>query len=215
MFSFNNAQDRNVIFKENVDKDLISKIDKYDADMLSYIARLYQTLNGEKLNLSEVKNAVDALSMFNSKQQYNYLNNLLHPEKCKGVKIPSPIPVPSCAFQLHNCVTLPTNDKGNLAILFNPMFLYSQTFSGKSYQIPNGSSSTFNGGVNWLSSFFFNNSNNLTGHSYEGTWSPVNLGQGIPNVYDQYRLVSASIVIKYIGRLDIVSGVIGGAIIFD
>ena len=29
---------------------------------------------------------VDALSQFNQKQQYNYLNNLLHPEKCKGVK---------------------------------------------------------------------------------------------------------------------------------
>ena len=37
----------------------------------------------------------------------------------------------------------------------------------------------------------------------------------IPNVYDQYRLVSASMVVKYIGRLDIVSGVIGGAIVYN
>lgn len=53
------------------------------------------------MDLSKVKDAVTALTQFNKRQQYNYLNNLLHPERCKGVKIPSPIPVPSCSFQLH------------------------------------------------------------------------------------------------------------------
>ena len=60
-----------------------------------------------------------------------------------------------------------------------------------------------------------NNSNTLTGTQADNNWIPVNINQAIPPVYDQYRLVSASIVVKYIGRLDIISGVIGGAIIFD
>ena len=55
----------------------------------------------------------------------------------------------------------------------------------------------------------------LTGTQPNNNFRPININQCIPDVYDQYRLVSASIVVKYIGRLDIVSGVIGGAIIFD
>ena len=111
-----------VKFQGDNENEIMKQIDKYDATMLSYLARLYEALNGEKLDFTNVKNAVDALAKFNKKAEYNYLNNLLHPEKCKGVKIPSPIPVPSCSFQLHNCVTLTTNSHGNLAFLFNPFF---------------------------------------------------------------------------------------------
>ena len=60
-----------------------------------------------------------------------------------------------------------------------------------------------------------NNDNSLSGTESNNNWRPVNINQSIPPVYDQYRLVSASVVVKYIGRLDMVSGVIGGAIIFD
>ena len=196
--------------KEN---EIISQIDKYDATMLSYLARLYEAMNDEKMDFTKIKNAVDALAQFNKKAEYNYLNNLLYPEKCKGVKIPSPIPVPSCSFQLHNCVTLTTNASGNLAFMFNPFFL------------ANGNSMDFNPmpeiddhtvlGSNWFSTLWVNNNDALTGYAAEDHFNPVNIGQVIPNVYDQYRLVSASLVVKYIGRLDITSGVIGGAIMYD
>ena len=63
---------------------------KYDEKLKYYIARLYQAINGEKMDLTVIKNSVDALNKFFEHQEYNYLNNLLYPEKCKGVKIPSP-----------------------------------------------------------------------------------------------------------------------------
>ena len=109
--------------KESNESNIIKQIDKYDATMLSYLARLYEAMTGDKMDLKQIKSAVDALATYNKKAEYAYLNDLLYPEKCKGVKIPSPIPVPSCSFQLHNCVTLTTNDKGNLAFTFNPFFL--------------------------------------------------------------------------------------------
>ena len=116
-------------FQEKDNKnDILSRIDKYDATMLSYLARLYEGMTGEKMDLNKIKSAVDALATYNKKAEYNYLNDLLYPEKCKGVKIPSPIPVPSCSFQLHNCVTLSTNGSGNLAFLFNPFFLGNSNF---------------------------------------------------------------------------------------
>lgn len=212
-----NDPTKNIKFNEEEQKvdDIIKTIDEYDANMLSYLGRLYNAINGEKMDFDKIKNAVDALQQFNVKQEYNYLNNLLHPEKCRGVKIPSPIPVPSCSFQLHNCVTLSTNASGNLAFIFNPFFLASAN-SLNPIDVPaeNGMEA-----VTITPQFFttlmVNNDNSLTGTYQNTNFRPVNIGQVIPNVYDQYRLVSASLVVKYIGRLDIVSGVIGGAIVFD
>jgi hypothetical protein len=210
---------RDIKYQENIDKNLLSLIDDTDKKMLGYIGRLYEATHGEKLDFEKIKNAVDALQEFNTKNEYSYLNNLLHPEKCKGVKIPSQIPVPSCSFQLHNCVTLRTNASGNLAIVFNPYFLASNIH--KEY-IATYTSRTPEGVVwdkqfhtNYYTTLFVNNDNSLNGYSENNAWTPINIGQEIPPVYDQYRLVSASLVIKYIGRLDTVSGVIGGAIVCD
>ena len=217
MISLNQNDDKLNFQDAKKDDEILKQIDKYDATMLSYIARLYEALNGEKLDFTNVKNAVDALAKFNKKAEYNYLNNLLYPEKCRGVKIPSPIPVPSCSFQLHNCVTLSTNSSGNLAFMFNPFFLANQNdlSSLNGTDVGDGGIAMNISGVNWLSSFWYNNDNSLVGNAPNEMWQPMNIGQTIPNVYDQYRLVSASMVVKYIGRLDITSGVIGGAIIYD
>lgn len=205
--------DKQEPFIDAQDKHLQMKIDDYDSKMLSYIGRLYYSLTQEKMNFDDIKSSIDALQQFNSQSEYVYLNNLLQPEKRKGVKIPSPIPVPSCAFQMHNSVSLTTNSSGNLAIIFNPFFLYDL---GGLQQMPWPDVSTFD--PDYFSTFYVANGNDLTGSTPTtgiNSWIPVNIGQGIPNVYDQYRLVSASIVVKYIGRMDITSGVIGGAIIFD
>ena len=198
-------QAENYGFKTYDKERLENMINKYDKDMLITIAKLYKSINGEKLDLENIAKATDALVKYNTKSEYNYLNNLLYPEKCRNVRIPSPIPVPSCSFQLHNCITLSTNSSGNLAFMFNPFFLGDQSdlqeFIGTTPQ--------------WLSTLWVNNNDTLVGNQPDDHFIPINIGQVIPNVYDQYRLVSASLVVKYIGRLDIVSGVIGGAIIYE
>ena len=151
---------------------------------------------------------------YNAKSEYNYLNNLLYPEKCKNVKIPSPIPIPSCSFQLHNCVTLQPNSMGNIAILFNPNFLASKSFltTQASYTTPTvkrifysetgaiyDEASTAvpkNGEIlyspSMLTSLLVNNDAGLTGTQPNNNFRPININQCIPDVYDQYRLVSAS-----------------------
>ena len=148
-----------------------------------------------------------------------YCDVLLHPEKCKGAKIPSSIPVPSCSFQLHNSINLKTNNKGNLCLICNPFYLCNKNVFpydvGFSYiDLPDSTLENLkliNTTTLWL-----NNSDDLTGNKEdEGFFLPVNIGQDIPDLYDQYRLVSASLIIKYIGRLDISSGVIGGGMMFE
>ena len=215
-------------------------INNYDKEMLITLSDLYASLTGERLDLNNVANSIELLAKYNEKSEYNYLNNLLMPEKCKNIKIPSPIPVPSCSFQLHNCVTLTPNSQGNIGIIFNPFFLMNQDInmsseiitksSGflnkvilsdgitiNSQQLENFTPSDLQNVYSIVSgsSLLVNNDESLSGTEPNNNWKPVNINQAIPGVYDQYRLVSASIVVKYIGRLDIVSGVIGGAVIFD
>lgn len=206
-------------FQDERDNQTQVILDEYDKRMLNYLGRLYKGMMGEAMDFETIGNAIDALQQYNSTSEYKYLENLLYPEKQKGIKIPSPIPVPSCSFQLHNSVTLSTNNLGNLCIVFNPFFLYNSnglnTIKVNENEVqPNAAIAT----PTFLSSFFVNNSPNLAGNAASVNtvdWVPINIGQGIPNVYDQYRLVSGSIVVKYIGRLDSTSGVIGGAIVFD
>ena len=159
-----NKENENTPFQDKRN-EIMAQIDKYDATMLSYLARLYEAINGEKMDFTKIKSAVDALASFNKKAEYNYLNNLLYPEKCKGVKIPSPIPVPSCSFQLHNCVTLTTNHHGNLAFVFNPFFLANSNDLTSLNNTPIFPGSTYNfDKIDYLSSFWFNNSGSLTGN---------------------------------------------------
>lgn len=201
---------KTIPFQDKPDQD-IKIIGEFDKRLLNYIGRLYKDLNGDTVDPEEVEIVVDALAAYKHKNEHTYLETLVHPEHSKGCKIPSAIPVPSNSFQLHNSVTLTTNNKGNLAILFNPFFLYDST---------NVADEMENDDItyvpNYFSTFYVNNDNDLTGSQpNEGKFLAYPVGQGIPNVYDQYRLVSASVIVKYIGRMDITSGVIGGAIVFD
>jgi hypothetical protein len=213
--------------KKDEEKTIKELLEKADADQLEIIKRLgnlYQVVNAPGyLNIDRLKNAVDSLSEFNKVQEYDYLHNLLVPERCKGVKIPSAIPVPSCAFQMHNSVTLTTNETGFMCAMFNPYFLSSNTPGV--IHIPGGSVPNPSGGEvayaatdltpSYLSTLWFNNDTDLDGNSSNENFIPMNFGQCIPPVYDQYRLVSASLVVRYIGRLDNASGLICGAIVFD
>ena len=196
--------------------EILSQIDDYDKKMLSYLVELHNASGRNIIDINKFENVVQALQQINSENEYDYLNSLLHPEKCKGVKIPSPIPVPSCAFQLHNTVTLSTNNSGNLAFVFNPFFLYDKNLEGQQIDYISVDDQEVSALLDYASSFYFCNDQYLDGHTAGvPTWQPINLGQGIPNVYNQYRLVSASLIVRYIGRMDITSGVIGGAIVYD
>lgn len=147
------------------------------------------------MDLNEVKTAIDALQKYNQKSECKYLYNLLYPETAKGCKIPSPMPVPSCAFQLHNSVNLTTNALGNVCAMFNPFFLYD---SNPIIQSSSSAGITF--ASSFLSSLWVNNASTLNGAIADPNFVPIPISQVIPAVYNSYRLVSASVTVKYIGR---------------
>lgn len=210
---------KNTIYDENlkneISMDIKSNLDNYDIILLSKLNNLKNTLSCERLNVGNIKQQIKEINDFDKSQNFIYLNTLLHPEKSRGCKVPSQVPVPSCSFQLHNCVTVSTNASGCVAVMLNPFFLANEELKGQLIENVN-TKERGNIYVNkYLSTLWVNNDASLTGFSDNDNWTSVDISQMIPPVYDSYRLVSASMVVKYIGRLDSVQGQIGGAIIYD
>lgn len=198
--------------KIDITEDVKNSLDNSDLVLLTRLNDLRINLSESSLNIRNIRDQIRSLANFNETRNYEYLSNLLCPEKARGAKIPSLVPVPSCSFQLHNCVTIQTNLSGNCAFILNPNFLASNSLIGKEVDGNSGLTYYVFGG---LTSLWVNNDSGLTGNAENNNWIPVDLNQTLPPVYDQYRLVSASVVVKYIGRLDNASGIVGGAIIYD
>ena len=210
---------KNTIYDENlkseISNEIKSNLDNYDVLLLSKLNNLKDSLSSDRINVNTIKRQIKEINDFDQSQNFIYLNTLLHPEKSRGCKIPSQVPVPSCAFQLHNCVTVTTNSRGCVGVVFNPFFLANEDLLGQNITNINQTTVTNTFITHYLTSLWVNNSETLTGFSDDDNWVPTNISQVIPSVYDSYRLVSASMVVKYIGRLDAVQGRIGGAIIYD
>lgn len=180
--------------------DLTQILDEYDKAFLSYLVRMGHALSGNEINLHDVKNTLEAIETLKKSQDQEYLKSMVYPERAKNAKIPSAFPIPSASFQLKSSINLTPNSSGNACLLINPFFLAEERVSPTAQ----------------MTSIYLNNHSTLTGSAANNNFIPIDGGQFVPpNVYDQYRLVSASVVVKYIGRLDTVQGLIGGSIIFD
>lgn len=162
-----------------------------------------------------------------------YLNEILYPEIYKYTKIPSLIPLPSCSFQLYFTETFTVNS--NLYFMFSPFFLYNSNFmvntdnvDGQLFYGPNGDNAIRRYIINnphekdwrkyyspeYLTSFFYQD-NGDTGTSDNPWWYTVNINQGVGDLYKKYRLVSACMIVKYIGKQADAQGTIHGGIIYD
>jgi hypothetical protein len=167
-----------------------------DKNLLDWITSMHSALNRDKLNLREVGGLVEALKHLSDDAKDGYINTLLYPETIIGMKIPTLFPIPSTTFQFHLVgPTIPTNSSGNMAWTWNPAYLQDSSAA-----------------VN--STFYVNNNVGLTGSSSNAFFLANDIGYAqLPaNIYGSYRLISASMVVTYIGRMDIVSGVIGAGI---
>lgn len=188
------------------------------------IKNLLNSLNEPTLNLKKIKRQMDLISEIKEERNFNYLEDLMYPETRKGVKIPSEKPVPSCTFCLRNSIMISSNQNGCFLYKFNPYFLAQESLAGgaqfREYYEGNPGFTRFWYPTNPFSSLFRIDSVYLDGQTElagaQGNLKPVFFNQVIPNnIYSQYRLVSGSINLRYIGPLEECQGVIGSAISFD
>ena len=180
---------------EQSDQSTNLLLDQSEKQFLRYLVDMHGILTGDQIDLSKFVDVVSALEHLKKVQEHEYFNTLARPERTRGSKIPTQIPIPSSSFQLKQSFYIQTNASGNATVIINPFYL-AGTGAG-------------------TSTVFLNNAATLTGTASDNNFNAIAIGQAIPNVYNQYRLVSGSVVAKYVGRLDTVQGLIGGAIIFD
>ena len=191
-----------------------------NVEILKKINNIYNSIEIKDKN--EIINNIYELININNDEKNEYYDALLHPEKKKDVKIPSKISIPSCTFQLHTSRVIAGK---NFRLMFNPFFLYN-----KKYVYPQNQDIYYSsyGKFDYYGNLFRSNhrgyyiANYFTSmiEIYESSKgngeyliSPINIEQGIPPMYNQYRLVSACISLKYIGTSDAANGIIGGAIV--
>jgi len=190
------------------------------------IKNLLKSLSANRLDLKKIKYQMDLISSYNEKENFDYLQALLEPEKIKGVRLPSQTSIPSTTFQFKTSRLLQTNGHGCLLIRCNPFFLAQESLIGshirwlRQIRLNNRDYYSYYDVylAKYLTSFFYYNSNVLDGvnNTDQARYSVMNIGQILPNdVYNSYRLVSACMNIKYIGEIEESSGVIGGSIITE
>jgi len=190
------------------------------------VKRLLNSLNSPKLNLRKIRDEMEIIYRHKEVENFDYLQALLEPEKVKGVRLPSEIPVPSTTFQFKTSRVLQTNSHGCLLIRCNPFFLAQESLIGshirwlREARLNNRWFYSYYDVYlsNYLTSFFYYNSNVLDGINNIGQakYTVMNIGQTLPNnVYNSYRLVSACMSVKYVGEIEESSGVIGGSIITE
>lgn len=167
-------------------------LQNYDKDLLSWLVRMYNALSREPINLLEVSDIVGTLKNLLQIQTDEYINAILYPEAIKYAKIPSLFPIPTASFQTHFQCSLITNATGQIAFTWNPWYMQDA-----------GLTTAF-------STFFVNNNNALNGSVSSNYFASTDIGytQMPTGIYSQYRVVGASCVVTYTGRMDIVSGVI-------
>jgi hypothetical protein len=162
---------------------------------VEWAQEMLYSLTRRPIDIQSIKMAVDKILEIESEYRYEYLVTLLHPELGRGSKIPSSLPIPTSSFTIRNTLVVSPNSSGMLAGVFNPFFLDNA-----------GTQSTL----------YINNNAALTGNSPSNFFNSTDIGMSVPaNIYNQFRLVSASLSVKYIGRLDIVQGTIGMAIAYE
>lgn len=170
--------------------------------------KLRGCLCADTLDLKDILKQIDELSKYKNIEKYSYFNSLLYPEKARGCKIPSQVSASSCSFQLRNTMDITIPGSGSFIGCLNPFFLANTEYEGRLYE------DVFTYGFYMGSQLttFWKNDGASDGRevSYPmETWFPYNFYQVIPSVYSEYRLVSASLRIKYTGILKEVSGTIG------
>lgn len=171
--------------------DLYSMVRRF----VEWAQEMMYSLSKRPLDIQAIKNAIDKILDIESEYRYEYLVTLLHPEFGRGSKIPSSLPVPTSSFTIRNTLVVSPNSSGMLAGVFNPFFLDN---------------------LGTQSTLYINNNAALTGNALSNFFASTDIGISVPlNIYNQYRLVSASLSVKYIGRLDIVQGTIGMAIAYE
>jgi hypothetical protein len=174
--------------EENIES--ISK--RYGADFYLALGNLYNSLTGKTLDMNRTTSILDMLMKLKEDVTKQYLFSLLFPEKSKGCRIPTKFPVPSATFQQDDFILVTTNSSGNFVVQWSPQNLSSSTSNNE---------------------IVVNNATTLTGLNNDTTYTTSScLTNSLVTQWQAFRVVSACIVVQYVGSFTNLQGTFGGGL---
>lgn len=198
MNPFNRSFRKNNLTNDTPENKKIQMIStRYDQDFYNMLGDLFINLTGEELDLKRTSDMIKILALLQRKQKKNYIKALLYPEKTKNARVPCKFPVSSHTIQQTDFMTITTNSLGNFQLEFNPQNFLSAVGT----EVYLNTDPTLNGNT-MLAAGTYTAPNVLT-NSFATT---VN--------FSAFRVVSACMIIQYVGNLQDQKGRLGGAIEF-
>ena len=175
------------------------------------------SLNASKLDLKNIQKQINEILKYKELRNYDYLNTLLYPEKSRGCKIPTQMPLWSTTFNFKRTYTFTTNNNGGYLGFFNPFFLMTDCANPIYYKFHDEVTDTDQ--AIWC--LIMGTCVQIPWNLIDGTTIMPNnaqtpsiyVGQNIPNIYSSFRLVSGSLNLRYIDSYSDTAGYMFGAII--
>jgi len=191
------SQNQNVENQNRLSGADYNAIQQMDKRYVRFLYNMWNLLTRPRIDLRELNSVMQTYDLMQKDFVSDYLSVLFCPERPAIAKIPSIFPVPSSSFMTHLQTSLTTNASGNIAFTWNPFFLQDSSNNGLT--------------AGPWSSFYVNNNAGLNGTGSSAFFLPNDIGyaQMPAGLYARYRIVGASVVVSYTGRMDIVSGIMG------
>jgi hypothetical protein len=172
---------------------------QFDKTFLSKIVDMHNALGKHRVDLNEIENLLEFFEHYRSELRMHYLYSLIFPERSKNVRIPTKFPIPSFTFLQKSNFTITANGSGNFYLQWVP-----QTLLSSAYTTANNGNCLLN-----TSSAITGSAADTTTTNYTSITSDRLLNA---TLIQAYRLVSASLIVKYVGSVDAHSGILGGGV---
>lgn len=171
-------------------------VESFGKAYLQKIVQIHNSAMKDKIRLEQITDALDFIEEYQKESNKSYLQSLIFPERTRNVRVPSKFPIPTLTFHQKNQFTVTPNNSGNFLVQWNCQSLYDNSTANPTY-----------------SDLWINTAATLTGAATgnASTASRVNF-LNVSGTLNAYRLVSATILVTYIGSIDAHAGVIGGGI---
>ncbi len=179
-----------------ITEDDFDKMSQFERKTIINIAKMYNMLKdpNDDVDYNMLINVINKLTEGKNDNEKQYLISLFFPEKVKHINIIYPFPVPTYPYIQKTSGRISPNSKGNFVLqAVCPILVDTESLA---------------------SNLYINSDEALDGVNLDTNllhFKPVAATRCIKGAFNAYVLQCLKITVEYIGRVDIQSGIFGGA----
>lgn len=173
-----------------------NNLSKFEKGVIKTIAEIYGIISDPDQNISynTLMDIMERWARDKGSSEKDYLLSLLFPERVKNANIIYPFPIPTYTYVQKFQFPITPNTNGAFLIQAVCPFMVDSTQTS--------------------SNIYINTNAALNGTSIDSVsahYVPQTITNVVPNQFQAYTLQCAKLSVRYVGRLDIASGYLGGS----